>query len=973
MTTVIAEASDAALHHEKGPMLLLGGPGTGKTTLLENRYLRLIEQTEVSPHRVLILCINRAYSMEAKDRLVRRLAAPATVEVPIYTWHSLANHLVSRYYPSLGYREPPVLLTGPEQWGVVRELMTGAQRIDWPHWADRLQDRGFIDEVADFCLRVQQRMIAREDLAAMVEHKPEWAEVVRFFDIYTEHLKNQSRLDYAGLISTCAQLLEQDAGVRETLSNRFPHVMIDDAQEMSPAHIKLVQQLGTASLLVAADPDCGIETFRGAEPDWVYGFAGRFGEHQTVVLNKSYRLGSPLLGAAQRLIGANDETALHRITEPANTETVFESRLYGSIVEETDAIARELRLRHLSGGLDWRDMAVLISQPGPMLGPLERALQRWEVPHHPLSGDRPIASEQPVTDFLDLVKVALGLAGWEATLPNLLTSRLIGLGHAQRRDLEREAWQTRRSLADMVQDSELTAEYRELAGIVKQSENSADECFWRVYESASYYRGLVAQALADPGHAANSELDALVAFSHALGRFVERRHGRGSIRDYLSEASRADFGGDPWLPPARTRDPNRVSLLSFHSARGRQWHTVIVAGCLDAWIPKGRRAQGLFDPLALEISDIADREIEAMADDRRTFYVASTRATHQTIFTVSAGPSGRGRPSRFLSEIGAPVSEQLPSIEQQPLTMGELRSRLRRTLADTKSPSEARVAAVIALAEVPDVTPSNWYGRWDWTEGTSPLFEEGKFRTSYSRISVFENCGLQYVLQSVLGLDPASTHSMKFGTWIHALFQAVHERKINDIPTLKAEYNAMFDESIFPNAAMAAQFRRDGDKMLQTFWEGDLFKQDNVITEQKFEVPFAGVTLRGRIDRIDIQGASTKLYDYKTARWAMSSQQAAKSLQLAIYILAARTDPELVALGRPAWAELVYPGSTWPDGRPKRAKQTAEQADEVLEGLPDLLQRVMREDFRPSPEADCHFCKMKPLCPLWPQGREVEV
>src|SRR5207253_9005484 len=104
---------------------------------------------------------------------------------------------------------------------------------------------------------------------------------------------------------------------------------------------------------------------------------------------------------------------------------------------------------------------------------------------------------------------------------------------------------------------------------------------------------------------------------------------------------------------------------SSHAAEGRAWDTVVVAGCLDAWIPKGRRAQGLFDPLALEIADAADREVEAIAADRRTFYLAATRARRRVLFTVSHVVSGRGRPNRFLvsficEAVGPPV-EALPA------------------------------------------------------------------------------------------------------------------------------------------------------------------------------------------------------------------------------------------------------------------------------------------------------------------------
>jgi superfamily I DNA/RNA helicase/RecB family exonuclease len=966
------EATQRVVEHRGGPLLVLGGPGTGKTRLIEQRYLRLATAGGVPPHRILILAANRAYSMEAKDRLVWALPHQASIEIPVYTWHALAHHLVTRHYPKLGHREPPVLLTGPEQWGVVRELLAAEPKLDWPVWGERLIERGFVDEVADFVLRVQQKLMTEADLAALAEQRPGWAEVIRFYSRYRDYLKEESRLDYAGLIASAVDLLSRDDEVAGVLRKRFPHVLVDNGQELSHAHRELLRCLQTSELVVAADPDSGIETFRGAEPDWVFGFEGWFGPHETVTLQQSHRLGSPALDAALGLIAHNDPDAGHRCKPGPGHETVFESRMYSSTAEEVEAIARELRHIHLRDGVEWGRMAVLISQPHQILSPLQRALGRWEVPYLQKSGERPLSAQPAVASFLDLVRVALQAEGWEAILPGLLTRPLAGLDYTQRRRLERAAWQQRRSLASMVEEAEETAEFRRLRDLVAAHRDRADECFWQVYTASEYCRGLVAAAIADPADTANEDLDALVAFSHALGRFVERRRGRGSISDYLAEAARADFGADPWLPPAAAGDPGRVSLLSFHAAAGQQWHTVFVAGCLDAWIPKGRRAQGLFDPFSLEIADVADREVEAIADDRRTFYVAATRASHRTVFTVSPGASGRGRPTRFLAELGVAPAEFESPAELPPLTEPEMAARLHKTVKTESAPGEEKVAALVALSQIPGVDPSRWYGRWDWTEGAVPLATRGEFRTSYSRLGVYDNCGLQYLMQSVLGLDPSSTESMKFGTWIHALFQAVHDGLISDPATLRAEYHSIFDETVFPNRAIANQYRRDGEKMLKVFWEHE-FKQDNVLTEQSFEFPYEGAVLRGRIDRIDrLGGRYLKLTDYKTAKWAASGPEAARSLQLAIYFLAARTDPALRELGEPQVARLVYPGSTWPDGRPKEPSQNADQAAAVLEQLPQLISDVLDEKFSPSPEADCHFCRMKPLCPLWPEGREVQ-
>lgn len=949
------------------PLLVLGGPGTGKTRLLEDRYLTLCRDG-AAPHRILLLCNSRSYSVEAKDRLARRLPQEATVEVPVYTWHGLAYHLVSRYYPFLGYRELPVLLTGAEQWGIVRELLDSENPADWPMWGDRLSERAFVDEVADFCLRVQQQLMSPEELDAFKSVRPDWEEVVRFFGRYRSFLNDRSRMDYPELIASAWRLLERNPALRSALRNRFPYVLVDDGQDMSAAHRNLLCQLETANLVVAADPDSGIETFRGAEPDWVYGFQRWFGESRTLVLNHNQRIGEPLASAVVSLIGHNDE-AEHRPLTANGRTTSFECRMYPSIAQEVDAIARELRKRRVIDGVPWSEMAVLLSQPRHLLSPLQRALEHYEVPYQPMGGERPLATEPAIRHFLDLVRVSLDIGDSSRLLPDLLTTPLIGVDLPTRRDLEREAWRTRRELRTVVEEAPAASEFVTLCGLVRKFRDQADECFWQVWSTSKYYRRLAEAASGDPLDPSNAAVDALVSFSHSLERFVQRRRGAGSIAQYLNEAARAEFGADPWLkPPARK--PPGVALVSFHGSKGREWDTVIVAGCLDAWMPKGRRSQGLFDPYALQTPDIADRQLEAIADDRRTFYVAATRGRSRVVFTVSPPTGHRTRPSRFLLELAGEPPIEAADTELPPLTTVELRAYLRRLVHSMDSSAADRIAALIALSETPGTDPGRWYGRWDWTEGAASLVEDGVLRTSYSRLGAFENCGLQYVLQSVLGLDPSSSHSMKFGTWMHSLFEAVHEDKITDPHKLLEEYERIFDRSVFPNAAVARQFHRDGLGMLEIFWKEEVTPR-TILAEHEFTIESAGARLRGRIDRIDRVGRALKLTDYKTARWAPSRVDAEKSLQLAIYHLAAKIDPELKKLGTPEQARLVYPGAFDRYGRHIVLEQNSEQAESVLAELPDTISAVLREEFSPKPEADCYFCRMKPLCPLWPEGREL--
>jgi RecB family exonuclease len=301
------------------------------------------------------------------------------------------------------------------------------------------------------------------------------------------------------------------------------------------------------------------------------------------------------------------------------------------------------------------------------------------------------------------------------------------------------------------------------------------------------------------------------------------------------------------------------------------------------------------------------------------------------------------------------------------LTFAEMRAFLRQTLEDPEATMAERAAAAVALAETPGTDPARWYGRWPWSEGTKPLAEEG-FDTSYTRLGTYDECGLKYVLQSVLGLDDISTHQMKFGTWIHAIFEAAGKAQIRSEDEALKKYHETFDDGVFPSSAVANNYRRRGERMISAFWKFENTRRP-VAVEKYFEFPFHRATLRGYIDRIDSAPQNgLKLTDYKTSTSPVWWDEAKRSLQLAIYQLAAQKDEELSAAGTPKVARLVYPGKRDVRGQPTERTQSPEDAETVIAELPGVIDAVLSEDFAPDPDADCTWCRMKPLCPLWHGG-----
>jgi RecB family exonuclease len=320
----------------------------------------------------------------------------------------------------------------------------------------------------------------------------------------------------------------------------------------------------------------------------------------------------------------------------------------------------------------------------------------------------------------------------------------------------------------------------------------------------------------------------------------------------------------------------------------------------------------------------------------------------------------------------------VPGDDLSPLTLAEAAARHRRTLASADVTAADKAAAAAALCAIPDVAPSHWWWRRDFTD-TGPLTPSGKLTTSYSRIGRYDNCPLQYVYESVLGLDPASTYQMKFGSLIHRIFERVDRGEITSPEQMDKIYKDEFmshHRDDYPNIQFARTYYTAGAKMLNLWWTTERTRGKVVAIEYTFgDLEVDGHTIRGRIDRITKSDQGLVLTDYKTSKSAVSYDEARESLQLAIYYRAAQTYDDLREHGPPARMELVYPGiekRDWEEGSScDRRVQRPDQAEEALVKLRTYLADAAAEHFSPSPEADCRWCRMKILCPRWPEGKEV--
>jgi len=1000
-----------------GNVVVLGGPGSGKTALLEATMHHLLAEPGGSAR---LLTSSRQAAVASTERLLSALDGASGGELGCVTWYAFARGLVTSHADLLDYRGEPRPLSGPEQWSLVRSLLTLDQTaIDWGPLAPLVDTRAFTDELAEFVLACERRLIDPEELLerAATAGRAGWVPAAAFLTLYGEHLAIQDSVDQAGLILQAGDLLEDRPDILAATVAQVATILVDEAQELDPAQLRLLSLLagGGARVILAGDPAGATDAFRGATPGALPAWADRLGA--TVVrLERSRRLGGPGLDAVRRLQAAGAGPA---VVLTGGGTTAVEAARHPGPAEEAEANARLLRVAHERDGVPYGRMAVLLPTTRRLSGPTRRALDRFGVPYRLGAGERQLVAEPVVGHVLDLFRLALDPARADELLPSLLTSPLGGLDPGELRALRRAALLADRSLADhvraraappplteadpdagqeppspevdggeregpgrsgsaLVLDPGLVGRVEALCDLLERAEGwvaelDADACFWEVWRSAPAFSELILRAEVDPTDAdVQRQLDALTAFSRALSLFVDGRPG-ASMRTYLDVVERADFASDPWLPPAMTRT-DAVAVLSVNAAKGQEFDLVVVAGCLEGSLPSTARPQGLFEAWRLDGDPGPVARADALLDEeRRRFTLAASRARDRVVFTASR-VDGRGEPSRFLRELGLELPADPPAPDPTPLGSLEAAAALRRVAGDRDRPAAERLAAAATLAAIPGVDPATWWWRRDFTVDPEPIAAEGRLRTSYSRIGTYEDCHLRYFFGSVAGLDDRSSYQMAFGRLMHTIFELAAKGDIANRPDdLKAAYRRRFNPAWFPSRAIAYQYWRDGMGMLELWHHSEAEAASRALRfEVGFEMEVGGHLVRGRIDRVDPgPDGGIVLLDYKTARNPASEEEAERSLQLAIYYLAALRDPELAALGRPVEMQLVYPARVR-HGRFTRVSQHPgpDYAGQVERRLLALLDGAAAESFDPDPHADCRMCAFKPICPMWPQGEE---
>ncbi len=938
MSKVLNPQQRAAVEHLRGPMLVLAGAGTGKTTVLVERIAHLIRSGHAQPGEILVLTFTKAAAGEIAERVAK--ASPDHDVSALYTgtFHAYCYDLLRRHDASFH------LLTEEDMWIYLRQRI---HQLPLERFLKAVDPAIFLNDLLEFFSRCGDELVGPEDYARYVhelergEHplprvgkeKEEVTadetlarcrEIRRVYAAVGKMLAEKQLGTFGSVMGRAVALLKASPVVLAQERKRARFLLIDEFQDSNFAQIELASLLAgdDANLFAVGDPDQAIYRFRGATSGAFDEFLARYKSPPTVALAANYRSQQPILDAAYGVIctnpnfgGARPQSrsklkAARKDGKPRPVEFVVADRLI-----EANDVALTIERLH-DAGVSWSDCCVLTHNHAHR----DDAVQTFVTRGIPFAIEG--ADVLDTTEARDLLAVlrALDSTGDSVSLLRVASFPQFGIeGAAVRAKLHaaRRGTQLIDVLASLKPAKAVLRALDEVrAAAPPESSSALQVCdaalkTFRIERSAavSAMRSFIAEWQEKP--------------------IVEH----GTLREFLKYLDL--FGAAHGkIVPERDSQRSGVRLMTVHGAKGREFRHVFVLRAYSPSFPKNFHPPLFEFPAELRrrCSD-ADSEALHKQEERRLFYVAMTRAQDSLTLYGSLRAKKETVPPGFMRELAANKSAQ--------------GSWTLRPAADFKLDLAASAAGQQTISSV---------APWLFLD---PIPREA-LTLSASAIQNYERCPLQYKLSVDWALPTEPEANLLYGSAMHAA--------LRDFVAAVRTGGSMSDEAVvesfraeFMKPRLADEFQRSlyiasGERQLKAFLASFREHPPKVLaTEKIFTTEIGGVAVQGRIDRIDAAEEGVAIVDYKTGS-PRSQDHADDSLQLSLYAIAADR-----ALGLKPHEVVFY---NLEDNTRIASSRTREELQDAEDKVRAAADGIRRSEFEPTTNPrTCESCPYYSLCP----------
>jgi len=1015
---VLDGAQRQVVDNSASVLRVLAGPGTGKTTTLVESVVDRVMNRGVPVENHLLLTFSRLAASELRDRVTARLQR--TVSEPVArTFHSYAFGLVRQ--AAVLRDEPQVrLLSGSERDATLREMLAGRLKDGADKWPVGLREavrtNAFVDELSDLLMRAVERDYEPARLADLGRKhgRPDWIEAARVLEEYhgVTALKSPGAYDATELIQQAIRELDRSPNLlmRERAKRR--RIFVDEYQDVDPSQIVLLRMIseGADELVLIGDPDQSIYAFRGSQSRSMTEIEHDLAGGQFVPdvrLAVSRRSGEHLLAATRRIASRLPGHPAHRaLSSAVSAPGQLDVLLFSSISQEAAYLATRLRRAHFEHRVPWSRMAVLVRASGLAMDSLRRGLAVAGVPvGQALRG--PLSDEPVVVQLLDLLRcVARPASVTDQTAESLLTGsigRADPLAITQIRRRLRRAPGGPLPMAALLTEGGASAllptqlrrpvtRVREAieagANAAAPSEShptggTAEEILWAVWQATHLGPALERRSWSggSDGARADRDLDAVLGLFAEAAKVTDRTPGGGAgqLFDWIDSMQVIDSSTLTTRPGSEA-----VAILTAHASKGLEWDVVCLAGVQEGvWPNLRQRGSLLGSDLLVDVHagigpQARAQLTERVAEERRLFYVAATRARSALI--VTAVRNDDSQPSRFLDEIDPIIDERTLSKAPQRFVMAGVVAELRRAVVNPATETADRLAAAAELARLAEAgifgaDPGDWWGLADVSshEPIRPA-ADGAVPIRPSKFEAYLECELKALMSEVGATDDDGNTNAALGTLIHAIAEQLPES--TSVEEMSRLLDASWHLVEFGAPWHARRERERAQKMLErlaTWVASSRNRYELVGVELDFAAPVGDVRLTGKVDRLerDEQGRLV-VVDLKTGTTKPTKDDVQKHPQLAAYQFAVENGAfdEQGGTRESGGAMLVQLNHSNPqqDQPPLSEFDEPEWVGASLAHIAAVL-RGSEVTARVGPA--CDRCLVKRTCPAKPDGRPV--
>lgn len=604
-------AQTEAVAHNKGPCMVLAGPGSGKTLTIAKRIEYLIMKHKVRPEEILVITFTKYAAWEMKNR-TRSICGPSSYAVTFGTFHGI-------YYGILkwAYRlNQSNLLSDEEKYRILREILPG---IDWDQEPEADEEKDYLQELAIEIGNVKNNCMDIEEYEPVKYTTEKFRKLYR---TYEETKKKYRKIDFEDMLIQCRDLFMKRPDILKKWQEKFQYILVDEFQDVNQAQYDVVRMLAAPqdNLFVVGDDDQSVYGFRGAKPGIMMEFMKDYPKARQILLDVNYRSSGYIVKGALRVIGNNKirfEKKIEAFRKPDETVHVQEVK---DPVQEAEYVLERIR-EYREKGVSYTEMAVLY-RTNVDARAMSELMTEYQIP---------FVMKEPLNNIYEHF-IALDMISYLRLSQGEYDRKyFLQIANRPNRYLTRESMKT-----GNVSYESLRRYYRDKDWMVDR----IDQLEWDMkmicdktpYAAIQYIRKRMGYDEFLKEYAAYRKISSEDLFA-VLEEIWQNSKGYGTIKEWFEHIE--SYGKMLKEQNKKNGEKEGVNLMTMHAAKGLEFDTVFVIEANEGSCPYKKA--------------IADEEIE---EERRLFYVAMTRAKRKLVISYVKEKNGKDLlPSRFVSEL----------------------------------------------------------------------------------------------------------------------------------------------------------------------------------------------------------------------------------------------------------------------------------------------------------------------------------